>query len=606
MKHIYRWKIYDYTRGFFMKSKARIHPWVVLNVIIVSMLLLVVTTTAEQFNVNVSSLKNQRNDFANFSIITPSGCVADVQRYNNINLFFSNNMKSHQQELLVSHVVQPESSMMDGSDWSNAGGNANRNGLSETKGPLTADLLWSGGRTSIISWLPVTEDNRLFVIRQAGWPGSAHDSPVIAMDLSTGEELWSIEIPYHTNDWTTWVTGVNTDHVYASRSGNGASVLDNLYALDAETGETLWVSTVLIDAGPYDGVVFTADGDPVIASFTDIWRFNSEDGSLVWHANRVGSVSGSCGGALFQNGFYVADAAPGGHVIVRYDVDTGQRLYESSVMPGFTLQNTPFVGPDGTIYLSRTQNNPTVDYFYAFTDTGTSLTEKWHQACAWTTFSEFAASFDGSVYCVLPGPRIGKLNSNNGSIMMQTDLIGEPDTYLSPHFAVDAFGTVYFSNGGFADGRVSVYSSDLTPLWNITMTNINIGGPSLGQNGILVLCGTGANIRAYQPAQPTLDINITNVFPRICATITNNGEAAATNLSWSISVTGGLLGRINSKEFGRTNVLESMEHINVSNARMIFGFGKIILTVSATCDEGVDATEKVDGFLFLFFIVRNT
>ena len=503
---------------------------------------------AERLNIEVNFTKTQRNDFSGFSLISPPGCSTEVTLWNNKNFIFSDDPKKDPQEVLVSLPIQPKTSLLDGSDWSNAGGNAERNGLSAVKGPLIADLLWSGGRTSIISWLPVTEENKLFVIRQTGWPGSQHDSPVVAMDLSTGQELWSIEIPYQTNDWTTWVAGVKNGQVYASRSGNGASVLDNLYALDAETGDTLWVSTVLIDAGPYDGVVFTADGDPVIASFTDIWRFNSEDGSLVWHADRVGSVSGSCGGALFQNSLYVADVASGGHIIVRFDVETGQRLYESPVMSGFTLQNTPFVSPDGTIYLSRTQNNPSVDFFYAFTDTGTSFVEKWRKACAWTTFSEYATDLGGSVYCVLPGPRIGKLDSNNGSTIAQSDILDEPDTYLSPHFAVDTLGTVYFSNGGFADGHVSVFTSDLVPLWNVTMTNINIGGPSLGKNGILVLCGTGTNIRAYHTTQPTLDINISDVFPRISASITNTGEAVATNLSWSDFCCGWTPGRINRHE----------------------------------------------------------
>lgn len=589
-----------------MKKKSRIHTWVVFDVLIVSLFLVSVAIPAQRSSETTGFMKSQRNDFEGGSVISPPGCSIDVPLLFQNNDVISNEMKRFPQEVLESHPIQPTAYLMDGSDWSNAGGNANRNGLSEAKGPLTADQLWSGGRTSIIAWLPVTEDDRLFVIRQAGWPGSANDSLVIAMDVSTGTELWSTEIPYHTNDWTTWMGGVKNGQVYASRSGNGASVLDNLYALDAETGDTLWVSSVLIDAGPYDGVVFAADGDPVIASFTDIWRFNSEDGSLVWHADRVGSVSGSCGGALFQNNFYVADAASGGHVLVRYDVETGERLYQSPVMPGFTLQNTPFVGPDGTIYLSRTQNNPSTDFFYAFTDTGTSLIEKWYHVCAWTTFSEFAAGLDGSVYCMLPGPRIGKLDSSNGSILAQSEILVDTDSYLSPHFAVDTIGTVYFSNGGFADGRVSVFTSDLLPIWNTTMTNINIGGPSLGKNGILLLCGTGTNMRAYRTAQPALDITITDVFPRIRATIMNSGDVVAMNLSWSISVTGGILGRINSTTSDRISLLGSMESVNVSSTKMIFGFGKITITVLATCDEGVVASKTADGFVFLFFITMNT
>jgi hypothetical protein len=605
MKYFYSEKRYVSIRGFSMKSIKKIHTCVVETAILLSLVLASVVVPAETVRSDLILTQSQRNDFSEFSLILPPGCSRDFLIQNSNTVFSFDDIKGHHQQILASLSTLKIPVRFEGSDWSNAGGNAERNGLSEVKGPLSADLLWSGGRTSLISWLPVTEENQLFIVRQAGWPGATHDSTVVFMDLSTGQELWSIEIPYHTNDWTTWVGGVKNGQVYASRSGNGASVLDNLYALDAATGDTLWVSTVLIDAGPYDGVVFADDGDPIIASFTDVWRFNSKDGSLVWHADRLGSVSGSCGGALFQNRFYVADAAPGGHVLVCFDVDSGQRLYESPVMSGFTLQNTPFIGPDGTIYLSRTQNNPVTDYFYAFADTGTSLVEKWHRACAWTTFSEFAAGFDGSVYCILPGPCIGKLDSNTGDILAQSDVIDASESYLSPHFAIDVAGTVYFSNGGFSEGKASVFTTDLVPIWNTTMTNINIGGPSLGKNGILLLCGTGTNMRAYQSAQPMLDINVTTVFPRIRATITNSGEAA-TNLSWSLSVSGGILGRINRTSSDQVPVLDNNETLNISLKQMILGFGKITILVSAACDEGVIVSKTVGGSVFLFFVKKTT
>ena len=38
---------------------------------------------------------------------------------------------------------------------------------------------------------------------------------------------------------------------------------------------------------------------------------------------------------------------------------------------------------------------------------------------------------------------------------------------------------------------------------------------------------------------------------------------------------------------------------------MIFGFGKVTMTVSATCDEGIVASKTADGFVVLFFIIRN-
>lgn len=581
-----------------MKRKSKVDQLMVISAFVLFSMLTCTTTATEHFEPKITSAVNERADIQRYSFISPAGSAAYIRTIEGNNQYTHSMMNKNQQDILGHQPTQRNMFTFDGSDWSNSGGNAERNGLSDTTGPKAADILWSGGRTSIISWLPMTEGNRLFVIRQTGWPGSQHDSPIVAMDLSTGEELWAKEIPYNTNDWTTWIAGVKNGQVYASRSGNGASVKSNLYALDAESGDTLWISTDLIDAGPYDGVVFAPDGDPVVASFTDIWRINAEDGITVWHTSRLGSVSGSCGGALYGDSFYVADVTGGGHIIVRYNLNTGQRLYQSPVMPGFTLQNTPMVGSDGTIYLSRTQNNPAVDYFYAFTDTGTSLSEKWHIACAWTTFSEYATGPEGSVYCIIPGPRVAKINPDDGTVIAQSELIADPSyTYLSPHFAIDAIGTVYFSNGGFSDGRVDVFTSDLDPVWNSTVHNINIGGPALCENGILLLCGIGTDIRAYHSLQPMIEINVTGGFGKIRSSIKNVGEVEVTNLSWSISAMGGLVGRINVTISGVIPVLAMGEEREVASAGIIFGFGKIDITIKA------DQTIKtVKGFALGPFI----
>ena len=389
-----------------------------------------------------------------------------------------------------------------GADWTNSGGNAGRNGLTTELGPDAADPLWSGGRPSIIAWQPVIEGRRVFMIRQTGFPpgGEPNGSPVVAMDLDTGGELWAENIPYHTGDWTTWIAGVKDGRVFASRSGNGASVADELYALDAVTGHTLWVSDDTTDAGAYDGVVFAPDGDPIIASFRYIWRIDAVDGHTVWKSPRTGSVSGSCGGAVYGDSVYVADAVSGGHVIKRYDLNTGAFRYAGPLMSGFTLQNTPLVGPDGTVYLSRTQNNVSVDYFYAFTDTGTALVQKWRTPAGWSTESEFAVGPDGSVYMMGPGNVIQRLDPVTGAVVDSSTPI--PADYSGPRMAVDAEGRLFFSNGAFSNGRFYSFNADLTPRWNVPVANINIGAPAIGPDGTLVICGIGTDVRAYRTPRP--------------------------------------------------------------------------------------------------------
>lgn len=380
-------------------------------------------------------------------------------------------------------------------DWSNSGGNAGRNGQSSEFGPLNSNLLWSGGRTSLIAWQPVTEGNRVFMVRQLGWAGTPNDSPVVCMDLQTGEELWAVDIPYETGDWTTWIAGVNDGLVYTSRSGNGASVSAKLYALSAWDGSVVWESSADITAGPYDGVVFAADGDPIIGSFESICRINSEDGSTVWESPRTASVTGSCGGCLHGNAFYVVDVVGGGHVVIRFDAETGVKMYQGPLMSGFLTQCTPMVSPDGTIYYNRSQNNPATDFYYAFEDDGAVITEKWNIPSVYAAGPEFGVGEDGSVYFVIPGPRLARIDPSDGSIINQTDVL---PNYSKSRIALSSDGTVFFSNGEFASGRLYAFTQALTPLWEVPVTNINIGGPALGQGGILVVCGNGTNVSAYQ------------------------------------------------------------------------------------------------------------
>jgi len=396
-------------------------------------------------------------------------------------------------------------------DWTNAGGNAGRNGQSAEIGP--AALLapaWTGSRTSIIAWQPVTAGSRVFMVRQSAFvpSGVPNESPVVCHDLDTGAELWAFNTPYDPGDWTTWVAGCSHGLVYCSRSGNGGSVAAKLYALDQQTGAIAWVSVDTQKAGAYDGVVFAPDGDPIVAWHQKIMRIDADSGATVWSANRVCSVSGSCGVALHDGATYAADAAVGGHVVKRFDLETGAFLYESPVMTGFTLQNTPFVAPDGTIYLSRTQDNLLTDFFYAFTDTGAALVQTWSVTAGWSTSSEFAVGLDGSPYMLGPGKVLQRLDPATGAVTATSVALSTLAGNITPRLAVDAAGKVYAGNGGFSDGRVYCFTADLDLLWSVAVSSVNIGAPCLGQDGTLVVAGVGTDVRAYRSGLPWADLQL--------------------------------------------------------------------------------------------------
>ncbi|XVJ58177.1 MAG: PQQ-like beta-propeller repeat protein [Tepidisphaera sp.] len=396
-----------------------------------------------------------------------------------------------------------------GQGWSNAGGNPGRNGATAEFGPDSASELWSGGRNSIIAWQPVIEGARVFMVRQTGFPPESNRSPVVAMDLDTGRELWATNIPANSGDWTTWVAGARDGRVYAARSGNGASVSARLYCLNAATGAVLWQSAELINAGAYDGVVFAEDGDLIIASMSWVRRINATDGTTVWTTPRVCSVSGNCGGALAPDAtgqaVYLADVVPGGHVIKKFDAETGAFLYQSTLMSGFTIQNTPLVGPDGTIYLNRVQNNASVDFFYAFADTGSAIVERWRVASRYTYAAEFAATQD-AVFVPFPDNSIRKLRASDGFELESTGVLATP--LGAVRMACDAEGKLFVSNGEFAQGRFYCFGPDLRERWSVAVPNINIGAPAIGRDGTLVVAGISTNVKAYRTERRcTADFN---------------------------------------------------------------------------------------------------
>jgi hypothetical protein len=394
--------------------------------------------------------------------------------------------------------------------WTNIGSNAQRNGLAGQIGPDSQnDVLWSGGPASVISWPPFVHDGRVVIVRQTGFPpsGEPNGSPIHVLSLETGASQGTINVPFATGDWTTWVLGARDGRIYASRGGNGASTAAPVYAYDIATRQQQWFTNFEVDAGFYDGVVFTNDGDLIVGSFRTVWRIDGATGTLEWSFPRVCSVSGNCGGALSVAGdaVYVVDTVAGGQSVRKFSLATGTFQYAGPVMSGFLMQNTPLVSPDGTILVPRVQNNTNVDFLFAFRDTGTAIQTKWQAPSAYYTGASLGVGSDSSVYAFAPGNILTRYDSETGSVLNSypTPI---PADFLSPQMAVDSLGRVFVSNGAFSNGRLYSFTPDLQLLWSRSVTNANIGGPSLGEQGTLVFGGNGTQLVALRTERgPTCD-----------------------------------------------------------------------------------------------------
>ena len=392
--------------------------------------------------------------------------------------------------------------------WSNLGGNAARNGRVAASGPLSATARWSNlARPSIIAWAPFTEGSRVFTVRESGFPtnGGAANDALVAYDLTTGQELWDRTLAFggDTNtEWIAWIGGVEGGRLFASRASHLKP--GPIQAFDAASGSPLWTSTFTTQAFAYDGFVFAPNGDPIVGDWQTIARLDATSGALVWSAPRNRAVSGNCGAAATATALFIDEVSPGGQILTKLDLATGAELYSSTVMSGFTAQNSPFLSPDGqTVYFSRTQNNAAVDELFAFTDTGAALVELWSRPVRWTTSHEHGIGADGSIYTFLPDNSFVRLDPATGAVLSTAGILAPIGTSnLSPKTAIGGDGTVYVSNGWASspatDGRLWAFNADLSVQhFVLNLDRQNQGGPALAEDGTLVVCDR-AGVFAYQ------------------------------------------------------------------------------------------------------------
>lgn len=89
----------------------------------------------------------------------------------------------------------------------------------------------------------------------------------------------------------------------------------------------------------------------------------------------------------------------------------------------------------------------------------------------------------------------------------------------------------------------------------------------------------------------------------VTATIKNIGTDEATNVEWTIKITGGIFGLINKVTNGTQDILEIGEELR-AKSDIIIGFGKISIFTTVTCDEGLSDKKDASGRqIFIFTVI---
>ncbi len=414
------------------------------------------------------------------------------------------------------------------SDWPvGPGGNPARDCLSSGVGPNAAEILWNGVSVSdILETQPVISDGVVFTGRIINFTIPT-GSRIVAQDLETGAELWSLQLPYDDRaddpdfegEWRGRVSAARDGRVYATRSGNTRSA--PMYALDGLTGDVVWISEDLVTAGSTEGNVFAPNGDLIVGSQVagannqipgNVLRIDHETGDTVWKTNRSCPTTNGCLVNVFGNKVYLFEAGPR---LTALDLETGAFLYTGDVnqLGGGAIQQLGmFIGPDGTIYAPRGQQGQPgelqqeFDTFFAIRDTGAAFETLWALPAGFTPFATAGVGPDGSVYAYRTpendqGQLLGdlivlRLNPADGAILNQSAPIPCSTVAPSPRMAIDRNGDIYLTT----NAGLFALSPDLTERYHDDTLN-DASGPALA-DGILIINGGGTDMRAYQTPCP--------------------------------------------------------------------------------------------------------
>ncbi|MEN8163192.1 MAG: PQQ-binding-like beta-propeller repeat protein [Acidobacteriota bacterium] len=387
-------------------------------------------------------------------------------------------------------------------DWiTGAGGNAARTGYVDTVGPIQPNRLWEGVRFTRATRPIVVAEGRIY----GTWFESGNPfNEVFVLDLLSGTELWSVELPADGLDTTSYrsrVSAVRDGQAYLTRA-SGTSNPAPIYAHDAVTGDLLWQSADKVGEHSSNSCSFAPDGDLIILGglFPDqlLLRIDKDTGATIWSVPIEPDTDDGIGAVVWGDRVYAFSwiAFPGGSSIgvKAFDLATGAFVCNSPdlVWWGASVQHGLFIGLDGKIYAVRASSQDYLNYIYALEDSGTSLDIVWTYTAGYGWASTFGVGPDGSIYSHDIDGHLIRLDPTDGSLIARTvaplpghDVGSWYD--WSPRLAVDSQGKVFATNGSYAAGTLSAYDSDLKLLWTEDVGTMSITGPALSSTGELVL-----------------------------------------------------------------------------------------------------------------------
>lgn len=164
--------------------------------------------------------------------------------------------------------------------------------------------------------------------------------------------------------------------------------------------------------------------------------------------------------------------------------------------------------------------------------------------------------------------------------------------------------------GNYAFNIDTTINADDTTTHETTWDGASYGLTDLQEDNIMVIAmlfdknnnyysdeATAASFVELWPAD--LQLNLTTNFGSVIGTLKNIGSTYLTNIDWSLSVQGGILGLINTYTNGTIDALPAQAEFEFENEKTIFGLGPATITVTAAVGTRTTPAFVLGPFIFL-------
>lgn len=429
-----------------------------------------------------------------------------------------------------------------------------RNKIEKINDEYTGTIICLDAETGALKWrcqipmpnAPAVYDNKIFVTSMDMY---SYNSLVYCLDLNTGDIIWQKLCI----GWSWSPTIVYENKVYIGSFDLFSYYLTGSYScFDATTGDLLWRKNFGLYEWPIYAPASISEGRVLVAP-TNIYTYSSTlycldaiNGNYIW-TKPIG-YPGIGSPVLADGRVYISYVDP-------YSYDGFLKCLD--ITTGLSIWSRTF--PD------------------LYPTSGSALDDN-------ILFLPGVSMYSGilQLYCI---------DSTNGSLIWQKNYTDHPyNTWFSMPAVAD--NKIYVTTD-YSQELICINANDGNELWSYKLNQETMCPPSIADEHIFATDGDGG-IYAFEDI---LKIDkISGGFFSVKANIVNEGTEDISNLDWTITVKGGLLGFINKTVNGTITTLSGESSLKVQ-ATPLFGLGTINVIVTLQTDTINPFSKEATGFI---------